>query len=298
MPRHERLRRVRYQAVVLSPHFDDAVYSMAGRMLALQESGRPVLVATVFGDGGTGGSMGRFTDYTTRRAEDRAAMAALNLDYLAFDLPEAALRKTPLLEWVRSQQSAVPVQRGALWTTTRDAIASVVRDRLDAGGMLHAPRSIGGHPDHRLVTEGAIDVARSLSLDIALYDDLPYALYPAFVAEAPYVFGGVRRPARWRDVARSARLYRPGPMRALLVPLLLIRSAAMRRLFRRAASDALSETVGIEREADVSAQFARKLDAMRLYATQTPYFYGHAPLPEQHPTTRGAPVERYLEICR
>lgn len=296
MARHERLRHGRYGAIVLSPHFDDAVYSMAGRMLAAQESGTRVLVVTVFADAGTGGRPGRFTDYTTRRAEDRAAMHALDLDYLQLDLPELAFRRTSLSAWLRAGHNALPIPRDSVWAATRAGIVSVVEERLEAAGTLHAPRSIGAHPDHRLVTETAIDVARAFRLHVELHDDLPYALYPAEVADAPYLFGGARRQARWRDVAASARLYRPGPTRVLLVPALLVRAAVVRRLFRRAADGPLAATRGVECTADVSRQFARKLDAMRLYTTQTSYWYGHAPLADLHPTAGGVPVERYLEI--
>jgi hypothetical protein len=85
-----------YDAIYFSPHLDDAVYSCAGRIAQQRRRGLRVLVVTVFGEGedpAFSRLAARYGDFQARRAEDRAALARLDADYVWFNHPDCLFRR-------------------------------------------------------------------------------------------------------------------------------------------------------------------------------------------------------------
>jgi LmbE family N-acetylglucosaminyl deacetylase len=174
-------------AVAVSPHLDDAVFSVGGTVAALVAAGWRVRVVTCFTASVADPSpfalstqldkgLGRDVDYMAlRRAEDTAALAHLGAEPVHLPLPEAPHRgytSAPDLFAGHHPDDAVA---GPL----AEALAPLLRD----ADRVLAPQAIGDHVDHRVVAE----VVAGL---------VPEAL---FWRDAPYV---LRRPdaAAWRAV--------------------------------------------------------------------------------------------------
>jgi LmbE family N-acetylglucosaminyl deacetylase len=156
-------------ALVLSPHPDDAAFSVGGllhtRVLA------PVTIATVFGTTNYLGVHGFQADArqatAIRRAEDAAFAAAVGAELVSCGLPDASVRLGPSLDVIFGDaDGAVPAELPAM-------LADVVRRVRPA--LILAPAALGGHVDHRAVRALAPDLARSCGAALAWYEDLPYA---------------------------------------------------------------------------------------------------------------------------
>jgi len=218
----------------LSPHADDVVLSCPGAVLAA----RRAVILTVFGDD------------PIRQAEDRAAAEILGAEVVHAGLPEAP------------QRSARHRSLSGLLGARSAQLPGLVESLHDLVGALRparvwAPLGVGGHVDHRLVFEAA----RSLTGDVWLYEDRPYALLEGAVA------------ARWRQLGHDVPLdlqaaraalagsawvaaYRRGPFE---LERLVHTTLLPRRRPRRAAPSAVDHAVTDPERASA---------AIRAYASQ------------------------------
>lgn len=284
-------RAAAYDDIVISPHLDDAAYSLAGTLLAARRAGRRVLVVSVFGHGMTHAPSGKgpFDGYVTREREDRDAMRALDVDYVWLNLPEMIFRTHTSRELIAIASPSGAFEGTPTLARVRDAMNDVVAAFADVAARVHVPLAIGAHPDHRLVFEAAREL--DLEYDVHFYEDLPYALYPALVAQRLAHVAGGPLPSRI-DVARDlARFAFRGVGRTLsFLPMLLYVTCA--RLFARAPTRRARVSL-IPEARDVSTHLAHKADVMRLYASQTPLFFEDPSRLEDLLTdTHGAPIER------
>jgi LmbE family N-acetylglucosaminyl deacetylase len=147
-------------AIILSPHFDDAVLSCWHVLTSSAE----VLVVNVFAGEPPAGTLGWWdqlagaTDSVaavrTRVEEDRQALAlagrrAVNLPFLDS-------------QYRRSDQAS-------------GEIVQALRGVLVEGAQIYAPASLGDHhPDHTAVRAAALAL-RAEGADVTLYADLPHA---------------------------------------------------------------------------------------------------------------------------
>jgi LmbE family N-acetylglucosaminyl deacetylase len=277
----EQCRFDRYDEIYVSPHLDDGVYSCAGRILKARRAGLRVLVVTLFGDGALeplSQVTGRFADFETRRAEDRAAMAHLDADYVWLNFPDFVFRKPGFGDVMRIafpflRLPSSEIQRGVL----RELLA-LFEDRLAPGGLVRFPFAIGFHPDHRI----AFDVGRAVHalgrFRVEFYEDIPYTLAPVMVSLRLRYLGiaGQRTPLLKSALEMNFALFRffrwpwwltfPPTFLYTLVLLLVQRVlGGQDRLAGEPAPERRSE----ERVDDVIDD---KLTAMRLYPTQTELF--------------------------
>lgn len=160
--------------VVLSPHPDDAVWSVAGRIPRWTRRGEPVTVITVFdGDGATPPEGWRaVAEPHVRRREDIAALDVLGVRRVSVGLAEAALRAddgVPRYGGPRRLFGPVHDRDGAL----PDVVAAAVREELGPDVLLHGPLAAGHHVDHVLVRRAA-ELVRGTR--ILYYEDFPYRL--------------------------------------------------------------------------------------------------------------------------
>lgn len=79
-----------YDAIVFSPHPDDAEMSIAGTIIRLVRSGRRVLCVSL-----TGGERGTYGTAETRRAEFTAANKVMGSDGKILDFPDTQVMNTP-----------------------------------------------------------------------------------------------------------------------------------------------------------------------------------------------------------
>jgi LmbE family N-acetylglucosaminyl deacetylase len=157
------------QVAILSPHFDDAVLSCwhllegpgAVRVVNVFTASPPPGLPVPWWDRITGATdaVGRMQE---RREEDQRALAGTGREATGLDLLDDQYRR-----------SALPV--GAV---IERLLAEVRPDTV-----LHAPVGLDGHPDHVLVRDAALTMART-GWRVELYADLPHAIvrgWPAWV---------------------------------------------------------------------------------------------------------------------
>jgi len=209
--------------ILLSPHPDDAVWSCGGRIARWCARGDRVCVVTVFDDGAPAPRGWRsIADPPRRRLEDAAALDLLGAERLSLGLPDAALREddgTPRYESPRRLFGRAHPLDAGLGALVAEEVAS-----LAPHGVVHAPLGLGGHVDHRIVRDAALD----LDADVEWYEEFPYE------GEAP---AGIE-PA-WHEVDLEAWVaaglcYR-SQVRALLGDPAAFEAALTRRAAERGA---------------------------------------------------------------
>jgi LmbE family N-acetylglucosaminyl deacetylase len=178
---------------ILSPHFDDAVLS-CWQLLA---SPADVTVVNVFTGEPPAGTPPPWWDRATgatdsvermreRRGEDAAALALVGTSSVELGLLDHQYRCAQL-----SQREVV------------ERITFEVAPQA----IIHAPGAFDGHPDHVLVRDAALELARA-GRAVVLYADLPHATARGWPG---WLSGESSAPARdvaadWDSVLRGAGL--------------------------------------------------------------------------------------------
>jgi LmbE family N-acetylglucosaminyl deacetylase len=162
-------------ALVLSPHFDDAVLDFWSVLTAPA----PLTVINVFAGIPHGPCLtdwDRFcgatdsVEWTRRRREEDARALAL-------------VGRTPInLPLVQTSSCIASGERPAAVGDVAQAVTGAVH----AASAVYAPAGIGGHPDHLLVREFALELAEQ-GISVHLAADLPYAVrrggWPTWIAD-------------------------------------------------------------------------------------------------------------------
>jgi LmbE family N-acetylglucosaminyl deacetylase len=146
-------------AVILSPHFDDAVLS-CWRVLA---SAGEVLVVNVFAGEPPAGALGWWDELAGANDSAAAVRARIEEDRQALALAGRTAVNLPFLD-SQYRQDEAPGE-----------IVEALREVLVAGARIYAPASLGDHhPDHTAVRAAALAL-RAEGADVTLYADLPHA---------------------------------------------------------------------------------------------------------------------------
>jgi len=156
---------------VLSPHQDDAGLSLATTIRSAARAGRQVRILNCFtvslyaphGSVRTAAEIGQL-----RREEDRefAARAGERIEILDIGMEDAPIRLGCPVSQVRRRR----IGGREIEDATR--IAAAVRPI--AGELLLAPLGLGGHIDHLVAREAALQLAEA-GCAVGFYEDLPYA---------------------------------------------------------------------------------------------------------------------------
>ena len=181
--------RAAYDAVYLSPHLDDAVLSCGGQIHDRAAAGQGVLVVTVCAADEPSGEPSRLARslhrawrldrpgpegeagvVARRRAEDRAACAALGVDVLHWPVLEAIYRRDEDGEPFYGALAELfgPHPPGDRPTTLEVAARLA---ELPAHRELFAPLAVGGHVDHRIVRAAA---EQRFGASLLYYQEYPY----------------------------------------------------------------------------------------------------------------------------
>ena len=167
--------------VILSPHADDAIWSLGGAIPGLQSYGG-VTVVTVFNAVPTDDALEvlaklpaerwRYLPTSAiRQREDSKATFSVGSDVTCLPFVDAAIRLgkegfryleiSDLFGTIHPEDTGlVPlVQKG-------------LQDILTGSDMIFAPLGLGGHVDHKIVREAA----KGLPLDVTYYEEFPYAI--------------------------------------------------------------------------------------------------------------------------
>ncbi|GAB3300748.1 PIG-L family deacetylase [Geodermatophilus aquaeductus] len=215
--------------VAVSPHLDDAAFSVGGTLAALADAGHEVTVVTCFTrsvpdpagfalacqlDKGLTADV----DYMAlRRAEDAAAMAVLGAVSRHLDLPEA-----PHRGYTSAPDLFAGVHDGDdVWRPVCAALADV------PGDLWLAPQALGAHVDHLQV----LRAVTALDRPALWWRDSPYVLREPDAVPGPDLPGGLTPVELPQDAARRAdacacyatqlgfQFGGPEPMRAALAGL-------------------------------------------------------------------------------
>ncbi|MDR6787708.1 LmbE family N-acetylglucosaminyl deacetylase [Sphingomonas sp. BE138] len=189
--------------VAISPHLDDAAFSVGGVLAAHARAGDRVTIVTCF-TGNVAAPTGfalacqldkgvdAEVDYMAlRRAEDRAACSVIGAQAVHLPLLEAPHRgygSAHALFGPRRNDDTMPA-------TLTGALAAQV-DTL-APDVLLGPLAIGDHVDHWLVRDALAAIGRPL----LLWEDWPYLTRASDLPSAP-----ATRTHRLDDEDRAARL--------------------------------------------------------------------------------------------
>lgn len=251
--------------LVISPHLDDAALSLGGAIAAWARTGRAV-IATVYTAGPpldrVPRSMRKFADYTTRRAEDRAAAGVLGAAVHWLDRVERVFRP-PMLTGTRF--FTTPDARAGL--TTLAEVRAVIAPLLDpAPDRIALPFGIGNHIDHVEALVAASDAVAAAGLvdRVVFYEDF-------------YALSAPMRRAHWVAGQERWRPWQAPLLRARRLAAILSGIAAARRgppveqlldpVWQRAAWE-------VERLPLTPEDEATKLRAIEAYGSQTRAFGG------------------------
>ena len=172
-------------AVVLSPHLDDAVWACFSLLVGEE----PLLVATAFAGipSGTGwwdercGITDSAAHVRNRMAEDRAVLASLGRDAVHLPLLDGQYREDGL--------------------DPGEIVAELAR-AVPAASRVYAWAGIGEHPDHELVRDAGLAVARA-GVPVTLVTDYCYSTrhgWPTWVLEP----GSTAADAQWERAIGAA----------------------------------------------------------------------------------------------
>ena len=163
--------------LLVSPHLDDAVFSMGGIAATLAATGAQVTMATAFTRSvhpATGFALACQLDkglsadidyMALRRNEDAAAARVLGVDPVWLDLPEAPHRGYDNAAALFSG----PREDDAVADALADAVAPLVAE----ADWVFAPQGLGGHVDHGRVIAALLAVGPRR---IAWWEDTPYVI--------------------------------------------------------------------------------------------------------------------------
>lgn len=217
------------RVVAVSPHLDDAAFSVGGTLAALADAGHEVTVVTCFTrsvpdpagfalacqlDKGLSADV----DYMAlRRDEDAAAMAALGAASRHLDLPEA-----PHRGYTSAPDLFAGVHDGDdAWRSVCTALADV------PGDLWLAPQALGAHVDHLQV----LRAVAALDRPTLWWRDSPYVLREPGALPGPDLPAGLTPVELPQDAVRRAdacacyatqlgfQFGGPEPMRAALAAL-------------------------------------------------------------------------------
>lgn len=150
----------------ISPHFDDAVFSCAGKIIENVKNGDRVVVATVF----TGCSDMHSEDCAKRSLENNKALEILGAEGFCLAYRDAPFRQT----FYHSFQHIVLERHprdDENFVRSIGASLNQLCKRIHPH-YIYSPLGVGTHIDHRLTFEA---VTQHLNAPIIYYEDRPYA---------------------------------------------------------------------------------------------------------------------------
>lgn len=275
----QRLRHERYDEIHFSPHMDDTAYSCGGRVLQRRAQGARILVVTVFGNGQselTESGGGTFADYKKRVAEEEAVMERLDVDYMLLNRPELIFRKNSAGDLMRFVFPFMQL-KGPLLDELFVLIMELLQRHLAVDGEVFFPLSMGFHPDHRVLFDVGRAVHALALYRVQFYEDVPYSLVPSLralrldylgVPVSVSIFSATRQINRFLFNKFGFLLYIGWlPLFFYLLSLTVLRTILN-------AQDRKSGEPPPKRDTrDISDVLSAKAEVMRLYPSQTAFFF-------------------------
>ncbi|MBN1992880.1 MAG: PIG-L family deacetylase [Anaerolineae bacterium] len=206
-----------YQAIYLSPHFDDVALSCGGAIHRQTRAGQSVLVITVCAAPPPPGDpfslfaqemhagWGNPADVVaTRQAEDQAAMQALGAGYLHLHFCDCIYRGQPQAgEWYYADETKLfgQIHPADLGLAEKIATAIIEQAIHHEDTRLYAPLAVGHHVDHQLTHTAAWQL-RSQGWPVIFYEDYPYA-------DPTIHFGGLKLEDTLAELRQTDKYFTP-----------------------------------------------------------------------------------------
>ncbi len=158
----------------ISPHFDDVVFSCAGKIIDDVTNGFKVIVVTVF----TKSNAKDLVIYKTRSEENNQALLILGAEGINLDFFDAPYRHQYYNSFRRLLLERHPLDNIEFVSSIGVALNELYSAILPA--EVYAPLAVGEHIDHRLCFESVVGY---LSCPITFYEDRPYS-FATFAVES------------------------------------------------------------------------------------------------------------------
>ena len=211
----------RCRLLVLSPHPDDAVWSIGGILPRVRRRCEAVVI-TVF-DGDAPAAVKARLEETLeswrvvgspllRRREDERALSRLGVRRLGLGFVDAALRTSGSGRFAYEDQRALFLTDPEAEQGLIDRLAAALADYVEGSDVLAVPLGLGGHVDHRVV-RGAAERLRRRAV---YYEDFPYVSDNQADQFAALRSSGARQwslPANWPIWVEASLLYRSQVLR-------------------------------------------------------------------------------------
>ena len=163
--------------IILSPHFDDGVFSLGGLMAQIEEKpDKRIIVATFFTKKPTiamhteWDKISGFSDSNQavkeRTKENERALTPFNAIIKNYDYPDFQYRKKD--------------QNKEIENKIRNNIESILEENINKEIFIYGPATFGQqitHPDHQIVHDALMDVAKEktyTNIHFFIYEDYPY----------------------------------------------------------------------------------------------------------------------------
>jgi len=170
------------RAIFLSPHLDDAALSCAGALAALKGRISRLTVTIACGNPVPKSARSRqrkgYAPPEDRRAEDVAALDALDCDYVHLGFADCIYRRSPTTGDLIYRTAFHSQGQLALEDASHLEELYLVLRRLCTGMgkvVIFSPMAIGRHIDHVACAQVALRMA-SPRVQILFYEDLPYVV--------------------------------------------------------------------------------------------------------------------------
>lgn len=181
-------------AVILSPHFDDAVLSCWHVLAGAGE----VLVVNVFAGEPSAGTLGWWDELAGATDSVAAVRMRVEEDRRALALAGCTAVNLPFLDSQYRQPGEAPGE-----------IAEALREVVAADARLYAPVSLGNHHrDHTAVREAALAL-HAEGADLRLYADLPHATvlgWPQWVLDGDPSAGADPAGEQWASQLEATNI--------------------------------------------------------------------------------------------
>ncbi len=197
-------------ALYVSPHFDDVVFSCGGQIYDRIQQGERVVVVTVCAAPPPAPSeLSPFAaslharwsasgqSNFNRAAEDRAALAVLGSEPVHLNFHDCIYRRSAEGDWLYDSETAIFGELSPREATVVAAVAAALAGvaPLAPDAEIYSPFGVGGHVDHQLAR-----IAAGQWLINSRHRHHHYADYPY----AQSVAGGIERPIT--EAARQAKM--------------------------------------------------------------------------------------------
>ena len=210
--------------IVLSPHSDDAVWSLGGAISVWQQSCDVIIVTIFDGDPHLSSTeqlrqpqerWRTFSDMSTRRNEDRMAAARLGCGLVSLGYLDASVRLNTDSTFEYASLDALFRQGSALDVHIPPLIEQRLNDLLLPSDQILAPLRFGDHVDHQFTYA----LSRRLGRPTAYYAEFPYYLperqtdLDAYIGALGLALERIALPSHWQAWVEASLCYRSQVLR-------------------------------------------------------------------------------------